>query len=150
VHRLHLVARLERPFAASGTWHRDTPTRAAAARSSRASRSRRSAWRARAATSTPTRHGRARSTRCARPPSARGRFVEGSAAQYTWFVPQDVAGLVAALGGRDAALARLDAFFANLNAGAGSANAFLGNEPTLLTPYLYNWLGRPAARASCG
>jgi predicted alpha-1,2-mannosidase len=74
-------------------------------------------------------------------------FVEGSAAQYTWFVPQDVAGLVAALGGRDAALARLDAFFTNLNAGADSANAFLGNEPTLLTPYLYNWLGRPASGA---
>jgi predicted alpha-1,2-mannosidase len=75
-------------------------------------------------------------------------FVEGSAAQYTWFVPQDVGGLVAALGGRDAALARLDAFFANLNAGAESANAFLGNEPTLLTPAIYSWLGRPASGSS--
>jgi predicted alpha-1,2-mannosidase len=75
-------------------------------------------------------------------------FVEGSAAQYTWFVPQDVGGLVAALGGRDAALARLDAFFTNLNAGAESANAFLGNEPTLLTPAIYSWLGRPASGSS--
>jgi len=75
-------------------------------------------------------------------------FVEGSSAQYTWFVPQDVAGLVAALGGRDAALTRLDAFFADLNAGADSANAFLGNEPTLLTPSLYAWLGRPASGSS--
>jgi predicted alpha-1,2-mannosidase len=75
-------------------------------------------------------------------------FVEGSATQYTWFVPQDVGGLVTALGGHDAALARLDAFFANLNAGAESANAFLGNEPTLLTPAIYSWLGRPASGSS--
>jgi predicted alpha-1,2-mannosidase len=75
-------------------------------------------------------------------------FVEGSAEQYTWFVPQDVAGLVRALGGRAAALRRLDRFFSRLNAGAGSAHAFLGNEPSLLTPYLYDWLGRPSSGAS--
>lgn len=74
-------------------------------------------------------------------------FVEGTAAQYTWFVPQDVAGLTAALGGADAARARLDRFFTELNAGAASDHAFLGNEPTLLTPLLYDWLGRPAAGA---
>ena len=73
-------------------------------------------------------------------------FVEGTAAQYTWFVPQDVAGLVAALGGPDAARARLDAFFTQLNAGAASDHAFLGNEPTLLTPALYDWLGPPGGR----
>jgi len=71
-------------------------------------------------------------------------FAEGSASQYTWFVPQDVAGLSAALGGRAAALARLDAFFTELNAGVTSDHAFLGNEPTLHTPYLYDWLGAPA------
>jgi predicted alpha-1,2-mannosidase len=81
-------------------------------------------------------------------PTSVDGFVEGSAAQYTWFVPHDVAGLVAALGGRDAALAKLDAFFTELNAGDHSAHAFLGNEPTLLTPYLYNWLGRPSSGAS--
>jgi putative alpha-1,2-mannosidase len=75
-------------------------------------------------------------------------FVEGTAAQYTWFVPQDVAGLVGALGGADAARGRLDAFFEQLNAGAESDHAFLGNEPTLLTPALYNWLGNPAAGAA--
>jgi predicted alpha-1,2-mannosidase len=74
-------------------------------------------------------------------------FVEGTAAQYTWFVPQDVGGLVGALGGTDSARARLDAFFTELNAGAASDHAFLGNEPTLLTPLLYDWLGRPAAGA---
>jgi predicted alpha-1,2-mannosidase len=84
----------------------------------------------------------------AQAPDSQTGFVEGSAEQYTWFVPQDVAGLVRALGGRAAALRRLDRFFARLNAGADSAHAFLGNEPTLLTPYLYDWLGRPASGAS--
>ncbi|WCB95448.1 hypothetical protein DSM104299_04193 [Baekduia alba] len=83
----------------------------------------------------------------AQPGAGGAGFVEGTAAQYTWFVPQDVAGLVAALGGRDAARARLDTFFTTLNSGAESDKAFLGNEPTLLTPALYNWLGRPAAGA---
>jgi predicted alpha-1,2-mannosidase len=84
----------------------------------------------------------------AQAPDSQTGFVEGSAEQYTWFVPQDIAGLVRALGGRAAALRRLDRFFAQLNAGADSAHAFLGNEPTLLTPYLYDWLGRPASGAS--
>lgn len=71
-------------------------------------------------------------------------FVEGSAAQYTWFVPQDVDGLVAALGGRRAAREKLDRFFERLNDGPSSEHAYLGNEPTLQTPYLYDWLGAPA------
>ena len=70
-------------------------------------------------------------------------FVEGSGGQYTWAVPYDVAGLVAAMGGRATAAARLDAFFAQLNAGPRSDHAYLGNEPTLGTPWLYAWLGRP-------
>ena len=36
--------------------------------------------------------------------------------------------------------------FTQLNAGI-SDHAFLGNEPTLHTPYLYDWLGKPAAGA---
>jgi predicted alpha-1,2-mannosidase len=74
-------------------------------------------------------------------------FAEGSAAQYTWFVPQDVAGLAAELGGRTAARKKLDVFFRKLNDGGKSTHAFLGNEPTLHTPYLYDWLGDPAAGA---
>ena len=45
-------------------------------------------------------------------PDSGDGFVEGSAEQYTWLVPQDPAGLAAALGGRDVAARRLDAFFA--------------------------------------
>lgn len=76
------------------------------------------------------------------PTDSRG-FVEGDGAQYTWLVPQDPAGLFAALGGRHAARERLDHFFRRLNAGPTSPHAFLGNEPTLGTPYLYDWLGQP-------
>lgn len=77
--------------------------------------------------------------------SAGDGFVEGNAAQYTWFVPHDVAGLVGAMGGRQAATRRLGRFFARLNAGPSAAHAFLGNEPSLGTPWLYAWLGKPAA-----
>lgn len=76
-------------------------------------------------------------------PAGDDGFVEGSGAQYTLFVPHDVAGLTEQLGGRDALVARLDDFFTELNTGLRSTRAFLGNEPTLLTPYLYAWLGRP-------
>ena len=33
--------------------------------------------------------------------------------------------------------------FTELNAGPGSPYAFLGNEPTLQTPWIYSWLSRP-------
>lgn len=70
-------------------------------------------------------------------------FVEGDAAQYTWMVPFNLAGLFARLGGTAVARERLDAFFAQLNGGPASTTAFLGNEPTLETPWEYDWLGEP-------
>jgi predicted alpha-1,2-mannosidase len=82
------------------------------------------------------------------PATTENGFVEGSAAQYTWFVPQDMAGLVERLGGRAEARRRLDAFFEKLNDGPGSEHAYLGNEPTLQTPYIYDWLGAPARGAA--
>lgn len=75
-----------------------------------------------------------------------GGFVEGNSAQYTWAVPQDPAGLVARLGGPGPAARRLDRFLRRLNAGPGGTHtdhALLGNEPTLHTPWLYDWMGRP-------
>jgi predicted alpha-1,2-mannosidase len=76
-------------------------------------------------------------------PTSGDDFVEGDAAQYTWAVQQDPAGLIRALGGRAAATKRLDTFFTKLNAGPASPYAYLGNEPTLQTPYLYDWTGQP-------
>jgi predicted alpha-1,2-mannosidase len=75
-----------------------------------------------------------------------GGFVEGNSAQYTWMVPQDPGGLIARMGGRDRAAARLDGFLRELNGGPGGTHtdhALLGNEPTLQTPWLYDWMRRP-------
>jgi hypothetical protein len=47
------------------------------------------------------------------------------------------------MGGPGAAARRLDAFFTNLNDGFSSQYAFLGNEPNLNAPWLYDWLGEP-------
>jgi len=75
-------------------------------------------------------------------PASDEGFVEGSGGQYTWAVPHDAAGLIDAMGGREAATKRLDAFFAELNAGPHADHAYLGNEPSLATPWLYAWLGQ--------
>jgi predicted alpha-1,2-mannosidase len=75
-----------------------------------------------------------------------GGFVEGNSAQYTWMVPQDPGGLIARMGGPARAAARLDRFLRELNGGPGGTHtdhALLGNEPTLQTPWLYNWMRRP-------
>jgi len=75
-----------------------------------------------------------------------GGFVEGNSVQYSWMVPHDPAGLFRAMGGRAKASGRLAHFLRKLNAGAGGTHAdhaLLGNEPTLHTPWLYNWLRQP-------
>ncbi len=70
-------------------------------------------------------------------------FDEGNAAQYTWLVPQNIAGLVTALGGRAAAAERLDRFTTELNAGPDEPLLWLGNEPGFGVPWLYNYVGQP-------
>jgi predicted alpha-1,2-mannosidase len=75
-----------------------------------------------------------------------GGFVEGNSIQYTWMVPQDPGGLIRRMGGPARAAARLDRFLRELNGGAGGTHAdhaLLGNEPTLQTPWLYDWMRRP-------
>ncbi|MFC8344078.1 GH92 family glycosyl hydrolase [Streptomyces sp. NPDC057280] len=75
-------------------------------------------------------------------------FVEGTAAQYTWMVPHNPAGLFAAMGGREAARARLDSFFHAGDGswaftGSGGEKAELDNEPSINVPYLYDYAGAP-------
>lgn len=77
-------------------------------------------------------------------PASKDGWVEGNSAQYNWFVPQDPDGLFESMGGREQAIDRLDQFFTQLNAGQGSPFAYVGNEPTMLIPWLYDWLGLPA------
>lgn len=75
-----------------------------------------------------------------------GGFVEGNSAQYTWMAPQDPGGLIRRMGGAARAAARLDRFLRKLNGGPGGTHtdhALLGNEPTMHTPWLYDWMRRP-------
>ncbi|MGH3157243.1 MAG: GH92 family glycosyl hydrolase, partial [Streptosporangiaceae bacterium] len=70
-------------------------------------------------------------------------FQEGNAAQYTWMVPQDFGGLISAIGGDPAAVQRLDTFFTQLNAGPNAPYEWAGNEPSLGTPWVYDYAGAP-------
>ncbi|WP_037856084.1 GH92 family glycosyl hydrolase [Streptomyces sp. NRRL S-340] len=81
-------------------------------------------------------------------PDTGNGFVEGTAAQYTWMVQHNPAGLFAAMGGRDKALARLDAFFHAADGGwaftgGGGDKAAMDNEPSINVPYLYDYAGAP-------
>ncbi|MET9458546.1 GH92 family glycosyl hydrolase [Streptomyces canus] len=81
-------------------------------------------------------------------PATGNGFVEGTAAQYTWMVQHDPAGLFAAMGGRDKALARLDTFFHDDKGdwaftGNGGDKSELDNEPSINVPYLYAYAGAP-------
>jgi predicted alpha-1,2-mannosidase len=62
-------------------------------------------------------------------------FYEGTSRQYSTFVPQDVEGLIAELGGVEKFSAWLDRLF-------DSHSYDPGNEPDLLAPYLYIYSGR--------
>ena len=70
-------------------------------------------------------------------------FQEGNAAQYTWMVPQNLAGLIQGLGGDQAAAQRLDSLFTQLNAGPNQPYEWAGNEPAFDTPWAYDSVGQP-------
>ena len=63
-------------------------------------------------------------------------ITEGLPFQYTFFVPQDIEGLIRAVGGRAAFIDKLDRLFAG--------NYYdHGNEPSHHIAYLYDWAGAP-------
>ena len=80
-------------------------------------------------------------------------YTEGNAWQYSWYVPQDVAGLAAAHGGVDKLLDRLDAVFdakvdpkvfAHMEDITGLIGWYAhGNEPSHHVAYLYAYAGQP-------
>jgi predicted alpha-1,2-mannosidase len=81
-------------------------------------------------------------------PASDDGFVEGSAAQYLWMVPFNVRGLFDKLGGNEAANARLDAFFHQPDGAwavteSGGLHAELNNEPSIQTPWLFDFSGQP-------
>ncbi|HEY2041918.1 MAG TPA: GH92 family glycosyl hydrolase [Jatrophihabitans sp.] len=70
-------------------------------------------------------------------------YDEGNAADYGWEVPQNMAGLIGAMGGKDVAIPRLDTFFGQDNAGPNAPYMWAGNEVDLSVPYVYDYLGQP-------
>ncbi|RZJ97785.1 MAG: glycoside hydrolase family 92 protein, partial [Brevundimonas sp.] len=80
-------------------------------------------------------------------------YTEGNAWQYSWFAPQDMAGIVQAMGGEQAAVAKLDAMFDYDNTGldyshaediAGLIGQYIhGNEPSHHAAYAYVYAGAP-------
>lgn len=85
-------------------------------------------------------------------------FVEGNAAQYTWFVPHDVKGLIDMMGGNEVFTNKLNDVFEKAR-----TNGFVsgksenpvdkellrrvyinyGNQPCMETPFLFNYAGKP-------
>ncbi len=81
-------------------------------------------------------------------PASDDGFVEGSAAQYLWMVPFNAQGLFTMMGGNEKASQRLNAFFYNPDGSlavteSGGLHAELNNEPSIETPWLFNFLGQP-------
>lgn len=81
-------------------------------------------------------------------PASDEGFVEGSAAQYLWMVPFNEKGLFTMLGGMDKASERLNAFFYRPDGTlavteSGGLHAELNNEPSIETPWLFDFLGQP-------
>jgi len=70
-------------------------------------------------------------------------FVEGNSTQYTWMVPYDLSGLIAAIGGPQEANARLDKYFSQYGHYHGGLYFRIANEPSFACPWIYNWTGRP-------
>ncbi len=62
-------------------------------------------------------------------------FMEGNAWIYTWFVPQDVPGLVKLLG--------KEKFNERLEEGFKKGYVDLSNQPNLQAPFLFNYSGEP-------
>ncbi len=70
------------------------------------------------------------------PFAKRASFItEGSPAQYTFFVPQDVAGLMKSMGGKASFVNKLDTLF-------GQGYYWHGNEPSHQISYLYAYAGQ--------
>lgn len=79
-------------------------------------------------------------------------YTEANSWQYSFYVPQDIAGLRDALGGKQAMEKRLDQLFAASSQTTGRDQADItgligqyahGNEPSHHIAYLYNYVGKP-------
>jgi predicted alpha-1,2-mannosidase len=82
-----------------------------------------------------------------------GDYTEGNAWQYTWYVPQDTAGLIRSMGGNKRFVSKLDTLFdskvdpksfAKVEDISGLIGYYAhGNEPSHHIGYLYVYAGQP-------
>jgi len=87
-----------------------------------------------------------------------GGWVEGNAAQYTWFVPHDIQGLIGLMGGTDRFVEKLNHSFEAAQAHhftSGKSHAVettpqhrevyinYGNQPSMHTAFLFNYACAP-------
>ncbi len=86
------------------------------------------------------------------PREVNNNFTEGNSWQYSFFVPQDIEGLIQAHGGKEKFEAKLDALFNAESKTTGREQVDVtgligqyahGNEPSHHMAYLYNYVGKP-------
>lgn len=80
-------------------------------------------------------------------------YCEGTAWQWTWFVPHDIEGLVKLMGGEDAFIGKLDSLFTADSSLEGETTSSdisgligqyaHGNEPSHHVIHMYNYVNRP-------
>jgi predicted alpha-1,2-mannosidase len=80
-------------------------------------------------------------------PASSDGYTEGNAAQYTWMVTYDFAGLIDLMGGPATASQRLDHHFTQVNGGLTTPFFYIGNEPEHGVPWAYNFARNPAGAA---
>jgi hypothetical protein len=86
------------------------------------------------------------------PREINNNFTEGNSWQYSFFVPQDIPGMIQAYGGKAKFEAKLDELFNSESKTTGREQADVtgligqyahGNEPSHHMAYLYNYVGKP-------
>ena len=86
------------------------------------------------------------------PKEINNNFTEGNSWQYSFFVPQDIPGMIEAYGGNEKFEAKLDEMFNSESKTTGREQADVtgligqyahGNEPSHHIAYLYNYVGKP-------
>ncbi|MGC4040763.1 MAG: GH92 family glycosyl hydrolase [Flavobacterium sp.] len=90
------------------------------------------------------------------PREINNNYTEGNGWQYTFFVPQDISGMIEAYGGKDKFEAKLDEMFNSESKTTGREQVDVtgligqyahGNEPSHHMAYLYNYVGKPEKTA---
>lgn len=86
------------------------------------------------------------------PREVNNNFTEGNSWHYSFFVPQDIEGMIQAYGGKEKFEAKLDEMFNSESKTTGREQVDVtgligqyahGNEPSHHIAYLYNYVGKP-------